>query len=87
MARSLKYDPDKIREAREERGLTQSTAAGMMEATKQQWQMWESGQVAPGAHVIARLCKVLKKSPSYFFEKGVVVDTAERDPIYAKEER
>lgn len=64
------YDSNKIKEARENRGLTLSAAAGLMEATRTQYTQWERGDVTPTANTLAKMCRVFKKSPAFFFIKN-----------------
>lgn len=58
--------PERIREAREARGLTPDAFAELLDITKQAVAQYESGLIAPSGEVMGRIIAVTRQPPSFF---------------------
>ncbi len=58
--------PERIREAREARGLTMEEFAERVGVSKQAVGQFEAGQTAPGAQTMSRIIAVTEQPPSFF---------------------
>lgn len=62
-----KFDPDRLRIAREQSRRSQSSLAVETDLTRGAIALYESGKNVPSANVLARLARVLEKPFDYFF--------------------
>jgi Zn-dependent peptidase ImmA (M78 family)/DNA-binding XRE family transcriptional regulator len=58
--------PERIREAREARGLTADGFAELLDVTKQAVAQYESGLITPSGDVMGRIIAVTRQPPSFF---------------------
>jgi Zn-dependent peptidase ImmA (M78 family)/transcriptional regulator with XRE-family HTH domain len=58
--------PERIREAREARGLTMEEFAERLNVSKQAVGQYEAGQTTPGAQAMSRIIAVTEQPPSFF---------------------
>lgn len=58
--------PERIREAREARGLTAEGFAEVLDVTKQAVSQYESGLITPSGEVMGRIIAVTRQPPSFF---------------------
>jgi Zn-dependent peptidase ImmA (M78 family)/transcriptional regulator with XRE-family HTH domain len=62
----LKPIPERIKEAREARGLTLDSFAEAIGVTRQAVAQYETGQIAPGGEALSRIIAVTAQPPSFF---------------------
>lgn len=73
--RILKYEIGKrIREYREERGMSQKELADKIGVSNSRVSNWEQGINRPDADILADLCRVLKVSPSELLDVHLSTD-------------
>lgn len=71
----LKYEIGKrIREYREERGMSQKELADKIGVSNSRVSNWEQGINRPDADILADLCRVLKVSPSELLDVHLSTD-------------
>lgn len=63
-----KFDNDKIRLARESRGMTQEDLAAILDCTKQQISLWERKEASLTIASFMRICNALDAPPKFFFD-------------------
>jgi Zn-dependent peptidase ImmA (M78 family)/transcriptional regulator with XRE-family HTH domain len=63
--------PERIREAREARGLTAEKFADELEVTRQSVGQYEAGQIRPSAEVMSKIIAVTRQPPAFFTAKRV----------------
>lgn len=63
----MRFQKNKIKELREQRGLSRRQFAKMLEVPRQSVIQWEEKQCCPNVHTLAKICKVFEVSPDYFF--------------------
>jgi transcriptional regulator with XRE-family HTH domain len=62
-----KFEPSRIRSAREVNDMTQAVLAEKAGITVQQLSVWENGEVSPGQDSLMKLCNAMSCPPKYFF--------------------
>lgn len=71
----LKYEIGKrIREFREDRGMSQKELADKIDVSNSRVSNWEQGINRPDADILADLCRVLKVSPSELLDVHLSTD-------------
>lgn len=76
---------NRIKEAREERGLTQVELAKRMNTSQQNIQRWETGSVNMRADTLVRMGQILNKSVAYLLGFSSMEETASNEvevPLY-----
>lgn len=76
---------NRIKEAREERGLTQVELAKRMGTSQQNIQRWETGSVNMRADTLVRMGKILNKSVAYLLGFNSMEETTSNEvevPLY-----
>jgi len=63
----MTFIKNKIRELREQRGLSKRQFAKMIEVPRQSVIQWEDSQCCPSVGTLAKICTVFDVSPDYFF--------------------
>jgi Zn-dependent peptidase ImmA (M78 family)/DNA-binding XRE family transcriptional regulator len=62
----VKLIPERIKEAREARGLTVEAFADQLDVTRQAVAQYETGQIAPGGEILAKIIGLAGLPPSFF---------------------
>ena len=76
---------NRIKEAREERGLTQAELAKRMNTSQQNIQRWETGSVNMRADTLVRMGQILNKSVAYLLGFNSMEETSSNEvevPLY-----
>ena len=63
----LKFEKSRIKQLRENLGLTQLELARMLGYSRQNVKHWEDGECKPGVDKIAHICDTCDVETSYFF--------------------
>src|SRR5258707_4130582 len=58
--------PERVREAREARGLTPEQFAELLDVSRQAVAQFETGQISPSGDVMAKLIAIAAQPPSFF---------------------
>jgi len=66
-----KFEPDRIRLAREAKELSQSELASKVGVTLQRVVQWEKGKVKPNQDSLTAVCNVTGLAPRFFFAEYV----------------
>ena len=63
----MTFQKNKIKELREQRGLSKRQLAKMLEVPRQSVIQWEDGTCCPSVRTLGKICAGFNVSPSYFF--------------------
>lgn len=63
----MKFDNDKIRQLREQEGLSQRQFAKMLNVSRQRIIQYEQKKCSPGQKFLCKVCEVFGVDPNYFF--------------------
>jgi transcriptional regulator with XRE-family HTH domain len=64
----MKFNNDRIRQLREQHGLSKRKFAEAIGVKRESVIQWEQGLCAPRQDIIGRMCSAFDTEPNYFFD-------------------